>query len=153
VCVEICRLWKRWFSSRWGQGKGVWRPHRTGNSKKESTATGSGQGSLPGRAELGVPAPRCCHNPEKYTDGDTQRPVCIRTQGLYHEEVLGQVPPLRPPLRRVFARKGRCPMTRPARYHHHFVHLGEERKSVEPLIELTGCNMRCKFCQKATSSL
>ena len=94
-------------------------------------------------------------NPEKYTDGDT-------TEGLSVFELKDYI--MKKYLAKCllcgllcggsFARKGRCPMTRPARYHHHFVHLGEEAEIGRTLvIELTGCNMRCKFCQKATSSL
>ena len=89
-------------------------------------------------------------NPEKYTDGDT-------TEGLSVFELKDYI--MKKYLAKCllcgllcggsFARKGRCPMTRPARYHHHFVHLGEEAEIGRTLvIELTGCNMRCKFCQK-----
>lgn len=42
-----------------------------------------------------------------------------------------------------------CPMRRPSYYHQHFIHVGEEREVGRTLvIELAGCNMRCKFCQK-----
>lgn len=44
---------------------------------------------------------------------------------------------------------GECPMGRPSFYHQHFIHVGEEEEIGRTLvIELTGCNMRCKFCQK-----
>ena len=44
---------------------------------------------------------------------------------------------------------GECPMGRPSYYHQHFIHVGEEKEIGRTLvIELTGCNMRCKFCQK-----
>lgn len=42
-----------------------------------------------------------------------------------------------------------CPVSRPARYHQYFVHLGEEVEiGTTMVIELTGCNMECVFCQK-----
>jgi putative pyruvate formate lyase activating enzyme len=44
---------------------------------------------------------------------------------------------------------GECPMGSPSYYHQHFVHVGEEKEVGRTLvIELTGCNLRCKFCQK-----
>jgi putative pyruvate formate lyase activating enzyme len=49
----------------------------------------------------------------------------------------------------IHARQGHCPILRRARYHHHFVHLGEEKEIGRTLvIELTGCNLSCRFCQK-----
>jgi putative pyruvate formate lyase activating enzyme len=44
---------------------------------------------------------------------------------------------------------GECPIGRPSYYYQHFIHIGEEREIGRTLvIELTGCNMRCRFCQK-----
>ncbi len=44
---------------------------------------------------------------------------------------------------------GECPVRRPSYYHQHFIHVGEEKEIGRTLvIELTGCNIRCKFCQK-----
>ena len=44
---------------------------------------------------------------------------------------------------------GECPMGRPSYYHQHFIHVGEEKEIVRTLvIEITGCNMSFKFCQK-----
>lgn len=44
---------------------------------------------------------------------------------------------------------GLCPITRRSSFQQHFVHLGEEKEIGKTLaIELTGCNMNCRFCQK-----
>lgn len=44
----------------------------------------------------------------------------------------------------------KCPVKNPSHYYQYFVHIGEEREIGNTLvIELTGCNLSCKFCQKA----
>ncbi|MDI6891199.1 MAG: 4Fe-4S cluster-binding domain-containing protein [Thermodesulfovibrionales bacterium] len=44
---------------------------------------------------------------------------------------------------------GECPIGRPSHYYQHFIHVGEEKEIGRTLvIELAGCNIRCKFCQK-----
>jgi len=44
---------------------------------------------------------------------------------------------------------GECPMGKPSYYYQHFIHVGEEKEIGRTLvIELVGCNIRCKFCQK-----
>lgn len=45
--------------------------------------------------------------------------------------------------------KGECPIGQPSYYHQHFVHVGEEEEIGRTLVlEMTGCNIRCRFCQK-----
>ncbi|MEW6609397.1 MAG: radical SAM protein [bacterium] len=45
--------------------------------------------------------------------------------------------------------KGECAMGNTSYYHQHFVHIGEEKEIGRTLvIELIGCNIRCRFCQK-----
>ena len=47
------------------------------------------------------------------------------------------------------ARKGLCPISRKSLYHQDFIHLAEEKEIGKTLaIELLGCNIRCRFCQK-----
>lgn len=44
---------------------------------------------------------------------------------------------------------GECQIGRRSHYYQHFVHVGEEKEIGRTLvIELAGCNIRCKFCQK-----
>lgn len=44
---------------------------------------------------------------------------------------------------------GDCPMGTESYYHQHFIHTGEEQEIGRTLvIELAGCNISCKFCQK-----
>ncbi|MCW2279365.1 radical SAM protein [Heliophilum fasciatum] len=47
-----------------------------------------------------------------------------------------------------------CPAAGQAQYHQHFVHLGEEREIGQTLaLEMAGCNMHCRFCQKGGTLL
>jgi putative pyruvate formate lyase activating enzyme len=47
-----------------------------------------------------------------------------------------------------------CPASRPARVHQHYVHVGEEAEIGRTLVlELAGCNLHCRFCQKGDSAL
>lgn len=44
---------------------------------------------------------------------------------------------------------GECPIGKKSYYYQHFIHVGEEKEIGRTLIiELVGCNIRCKFCQK-----
>lgn len=47
------------------------------------------------------------------------------------------------------AKAGKCPILMKARYNQYFVHMGEEKEIGRTLaIEMVGCNIHCKFCQK-----
>ncbi len=44
---------------------------------------------------------------------------------------------------------GICPVDMPVRIHQHYVHLGEEKEIGKSLvIEVNGCNLSCRFCQR-----
>lgn len=47
------------------------------------------------------------------------------------------------------AEEGKCPILRNPHYEQCFVHLGEEKEiGTTCVIEMSGCNISCKFCQK-----
>ncbi len=44
---------------------------------------------------------------------------------------------------------GKCSIGKTSYYYQHFIHVGEEKEIGRTLvIDLSGCNIRCKFCQK-----